>query len=75
MLIVEAGALQRDEDGTEVRTLSKEVGICTDVTSNPPFSQFDTKFSINSMIQGNIYIYIYLKLTFCSERVPQNGFF
>ncbi|OAA79789.1 Ankyrin repeat-containing domain protein [Akanthomyces lecanii RCEF 1005] len=43
-------ALQRDEDGAEVRTPSKEVGICTDVTSDTPFSQFDTKFSINKYL-------------------------
>ena len=73
LLIVEADALQTDEDGINVITPSTETVNYTDVTSNTPFSQFDTKLELYSMIQS-MRICSDLRLTRSSERIPQSGF-
>ncbi len=51
ILILEAAALQRGEDGINARAPSTGMELCTDTTSDTPFSQFDTKFDLFSMIQ------------------------
>ncbi|KAJ4151152.1 hypothetical protein LMH87_011867 [Akanthomyces muscarius] len=45
----EDAALQRGEDGINARAPSTGMELCTDTTSDTPFSQFDTKFDLFMM--------------------------
>lgn len=60
LLTLETDALQTVKDGINAKVPSIEVGICTDATTDTPFSQFDRKFSVNSMIQGRIAFFFHI---------------